>query len=143
MKLNSATYVWGFTAVFILVAGCISLGNGNGPAATPQGQAATVITNTGSLTDAQKTQAANIAKDDPSAGKILAMPGYSVTGVYRGGSGNALTAVVFIEGGSTAHSDGSIWTPDIYQVTVDLTGNKVTAIDHLPQKALPTPPAAH
>lgn len=145
MRMKSAIYVWGFTAIFILVAGCISLGSNNSPGATLQSPSATVAAGGSnnapqSLTDAQKDQAVNIAKSDSRMKEILGRQGYSVTGVFSGGAGNA---VLYVEGGSTVHSDGSIWTPDMYQVTVDISGNKVTDIKHFESKVLPTPTATH
>jgi hypothetical protein len=146
MKLNSATYVWGFTALFILVAGCISLGDNGSPGATLQGPSASLAAGSSQvvsqgLTDAQKTQAINIARNDPSSGKIFSQPGYAVTGVFPGGAGanNDVTVIVYIEGGDMTHPDGSIWTPDMYQVTVDITSNKVINTGHTQPKALPTP----
>lgn len=90
------------------------------------------------LTEAQKTQALNIAKGDTSVKEILGKPGYIVTGVFAAGAG---MAVVYIEGGSTVHSGGSIWTPDIYQATVDISSNKVTGVKHIEPRSLPTPTA--
>lgn len=143
MKSNSAIIVWALTSVFIVVAGCISLGDNTSPGAPSQNPSATASTgNPGQqtvsqgLTDAQKIQATNIAKGDSAVKEILGRSGYSITGVFAGGAG---TAVVYIEGGDTARSDGSIWTPDMYQVAVDLNNNKVTGIDHIEPKALPTP----
>ena len=149
MKVNSATYVWGFTALFILVAGCISLGDNGSPGATVQGPSASLTAGSAQVasqgfTDAQKTQAINIATGDSSVGKILGQSGYSITGVYPGGAGtnNGVTAIVYIEGESMTHPDGSIWTPDMYQVTVDITSNRVINTGHTQPKALPTPTPA-
>lgn len=135
--------VWVFTAVFIVAAGCISLGDDTGSGTATQGPSAS--TGAGGqqstpqgMTEAQKTQAVNTAKGDTAVKEILGRPGYSVTGVFGSGAG---TAIVYVEGGNTVHSDGSIWTPDMYQVTVDITGNKVTDIKHIEPRSLPTPAA--
>jgi hypothetical protein len=150
MRKNSAMIVWACTVLFIVAAGCISLGD-NGPGATSQAPSTTTATNPGSpaasssLTEAQKTQAANIAKGDSGVKEILGKSGYGITGVFAGGAGtgNAVIAVVYIEGGDTLHSDGSIWTPDMYEVTVDVSNNKVTGTKHFAPKSLPTPAPAH
>ncbi|WP_325380013.1 hypothetical protein [Methanocella sp.] len=149
MKMDSAIYVWGLTAVFIFAAGCISIGNDNNPGATLQSPAATSMAGSPqavspALTDAQKTQAASIAKSDPSMSALLGKPGYTITGVFSEGPGanNDVNAAVFIEGESTVHADGSIWTPDIYQVSVDITANRVAGVKHIEPKVLPTPTSA-
>jgi len=141
MRINSATMVWVFTAVFIFAAGCISLGDNASPDATTQSPSASTgaggqQTAPQGLTEAQKTQALNIAKGDTAVKEILGKPGYSVTGVFAAGAG---MAIVYIEGGNTVHADGSIWTPDMYQVTVDISSNKAAGIRHIEPRLLPTP----
>ena len=137
MKVNSALYVWGIVAIFIIMAGCTSSGDNSNPTATVQSPSIHASTNhPTSLTAAQKDQAISIVKADTTGKDVLGRQGYSVKDVLPSGNGYAM---VYIEGGSTVHSDGSIWTPDMYQMMVDLNSKKVTGVEHIEPKLLPTP----
>jgi ABC-type oligopeptide transport system substrate-binding subunit len=141
MKMNSMLMAMCLTAFIVLAAGCTSSSNssaGTPPSPTINSVSSVNPSSQGSLTETQKTTALNIAKGNATVKEILSKSGYSVTDVLSSGDN---TAVVYIDGGSTVHSDGSIWTPDMYQVSVDLSGNKVAGIKHIEPKALPTPTA--
>lgn len=143
MKIHLALITLCLTAIIIFAAGCTSSNNAGTPTqgATAGGPKPTA-SGVKSLTEEQKVTATNIAKGDTTVKEVLAKSGYGITGVTPGSSTDgSIVATVFIEGGSTVHSDGSIWTPDIYQVTVNLGSGKVTNIEHIAPRSLPTPTA--
>ncbi|AFD00874.1 hypothetical protein Mtc_2136 [Methanocella conradii HZ254] len=152
MKPNAALMVLALIVTMSIALGCTSTG-GSGPGATAPGGQAHQSTVTPqpvvaqSLTDAQKDQAISIAKGDSRVKDVLDKQGYKVTGVVAGGKeywteemgNNAVIGIVTIQGGETERSDGSLWTPDMYNVIVDVNGGKVINIIHIEPKPLPTP----
>ncbi len=161
MKLNKIAVTWIFVAALVFAAGCTSLGDNGGSGTTSQNPSTTTVVSPAApqgtpglkpvspgssykppqaLTEAQKTQATGIAKDSSDVKDILNKPDYKITGVMDGGAefldsvdANTVTATVVIMGGDTQH-DGSNWTPDQYNVIVDVNGNKVLKVIHIEQK---------
>lgn len=152
MKPIAALMVLALIVTMSMALGCTSTG-GSGPGATASSGPAHQSTVTPqpvvaqSLTDAQKDKAISIAKGDSRVKDVLNKQGYKVIGVIPGGQeywtkemgNNAVIGIVTIEGGETVHSDGSRWTPDMYEVVVDVNGGKVINIIHIEPKPLPTP----
>lgn len=161
MKLNMLAITWIFVAALVFAAGCTSLGDNGGSGTTSQNPSTTTVVSPGApqgttgiepvspgssytpppvLTEAQKTRATSISKDSSDVKDILNKPGYTVTGVMDGGAefldrvdANTVAATVVIMGGDTQH-DGTNWTPDQYNVIVDVNGNKVLKVIHIEQK---------
>jgi ABC-type Fe3+-hydroxamate transport system substrate-binding protein len=142
MKMKLIMIAIVLTAAMILVAGCTSSGS-NGTASPTAATAAPTssqnsastspgsggLTSTQSLTDAQKTQAENLAMANATISSAL-KSGYTLYGVSIGDY-TIPTAVV-------QYMYNSNQELDEYFVIVDLKQNKITDIK-LVQKPLPTP----